>query len=131
MSRQLAATVLVALSVAACNRQSPRILEQAATRPPVTAVRGADGVQTATLEANDGFKFSPSEVIAAPGRLRIVLQNSGATPHNLILPSLHKGTADASGGQSVVLTVTVKAGAYQFLCSYHRDLGMTGQLIVR
>jgi len=129
----VAAAVLavIALTAGCSNRQSPRSRGTGPSRPPVTAVKGADGVQTATVDSDDGFKFSPTEIVAAPGRLRIVLHNDGRTPHNLILPSLRAGTADASGGASAAVTVTVSAGTYDFLCDYHRDLGMVGHLVVR
>ncbi|MFC7479292.1 hypothetical protein ACFQX7_03350 [Luedemannella flava] len=46
----------------------------------VDAVRGADGVQRATVTLTDGLRFTPSTVRAQPGTVELTFVNGGATP---------------------------------------------------
>ena len=94
----------------------------------VTAVELA-GVQSATLHGTDGLRFSPQTVRAKPGRIELVLDVTGAVPHNLEVDGVPGAAIPNVGGHEVGrIRFTVGAGRYELLCTYHP--AMRGVLVV-
>ncbi|GAA1819898.1 hypothetical protein GCM10009682_45480 [Luedemannella flava] len=99
----------------------------------VDAVRGADGVQRATVTLTDGLRFTPSTVRAQPGTVELTFVNGGATPHDVAVSDAG-GTPDTgnlNGGARGTVRVTVTApGRYPYPCLYHASSGMVGTLVI-
>ena len=89
--------------------------------------------QTVVME---DFRFEPSDVEAAGGKIRFTVTNEGDNPHNLVI-------SDASGvvgrtktfnkGEGPeVLEVDLQPGTYKMLCDVpgHEQAGMVGTLTV-
>jgi plastocyanin len=109
--------------------------ESAQARAPVhtetaNAKVAADGVQEVTITGNERFRFVPSTIKARPGPLRIVLMNSGTTPHDLEVEGAGQGTGLVAGGERAQITVNLKPGRYRFVCTLHIRLHMMGTIIV-
>lgn len=109
--------------------------ESAQARAPVhtetaTATVGPDGVQEVTVTGNERFRFVPSTIKAHPGALRIVLMNSGTTPHDLAVEGTGQGTGLVAGGERAQITVNLKPGRYRFVCTLHIRLHMMGTIII-
>ena len=68
------------------------------------------------------------------GTVRITLKDSGAYPHNIVIPALHVTSPSVTGtpgGAQVSFTVTFShAGSYPFQCQYHASAGMAGTFVV-
>ena len=135
-SRLLALTVTLPLLATGCVSSSSR----AASAPTssggtaVNAMRGSDGVQQITIDATNQFRFTPMTIHAHVGKLRIVLDDHGAYPHNISFPTLHTTSSTVSGDpgqQQTTITVTfTHAGNYEFVCTFHSSAGMKGQVTV-
>ena len=84
------------------------------------------------VNAYDPYRFDVKTINASPGPLTITLHEKGASEHTFTIPSekfeikVNSGTSEASG------TVTLKAGTYDFKCSYpgHAAAGMVGKIVV-
>lgn len=78
------------------------------------------------------FSFNPASISVKPGeRVKITFQNSGRTPHNLVIEGLDMATKTIGGGQTDVIGFIAPAsGTYNFFCSIpgHRASGMEGSL---
>ena len=80
------------------------------------------------------MRFYPSTIYAKPGTLKLTLVNrSQGTPHNLVWraggPTGHLDYV--AGGQDQTVTVTIAStGTFEFVCSFHESMGMTGTLVV-
>jgi plastocyanin len=98
------------------------------------AGRAAAGSQQVTIMGNSALRFTPMTVHLHTGKVRITLQDSGAYPHNIVIPALHVTSATVTGdpgGSRTSFTVTfVHPGRYAFSCQYHASAGMTGVFVV-
>jgi len=124
--------LVLAGSAACTNRKSPRAHGERGGGPPVVASAGADGVQTVTIDTDDGLRFRPSVIQMRPGKLVIRLHDGGSTPHNLLFVADNRGIRNVDGGSTREATFTISSpGTYEFVCTYHERLGMKGSLVVR
>ena len=125
-----AALLLAGLVVAGCSNT-----QSSANRQPYLGSATAslvDGVQQITLRASD-YRFQPSTITVHPGQVRVIVVNEGqGAPHDWQLPTIPLDYVPlASGGQTKQATFTAPApGRYQFVCTIHRNQGMTGTLVV-
>lgn len=91
-------------------------------------------VQHVTIVGNDQLRFVPSTVHLHAGKVRITLKDSGAYPHNLVIPALKftsQSVTGDPGGTVVAFTVDFPhKGRYRFYCAYHQSAGMVGTFIV-
>lgn len=125
-----AALVLVGLVTVGCSNTQSSANRQphvgSATASPV------DGVQQITLQASD-YRFEPSTITVHAGQVRVVVVNAGqGAPHDWQLPAIPLDYVPlAAGGQTKQASFTAPApGRYQFVCTIHRNQGMTGSLVV-
>lgn len=123
-------TVLATVSVAGCTNATPARFA-ATPSGVVTASAGADGVQRVDVAATMSDRFLPSTIVVHPGKVALVVRNTGTTPHTLEIPALGVNTGNISGHATRTVTFDVtKPGSYPFDCAYHASLGMTGVLKV-
>lgn len=87
-------------------------------------------VKVTVLEFEFGFKLSRTTV--PHGRVTFVMGNSGGIVHNFDIIGVKEGQFLVPG-QRAVMTVTLKKGAYTYVCSvkYHASQGMQGTLYVK
>lgn len=98
------------------------------TTEPVGCKAAVDG--RVTLVADD-IRWDTDCLEAEPGELTIVVDNrDGGVNHNVHLPGLPDSPASplAAGPSQQELSVTVDAGAYEFICDLHPN--MVGTLTV-
>ncbi|HEY3952491.1 MAG TPA: cupredoxin domain-containing protein [Streptosporangiaceae bacterium] len=92
------------------------------------------GLQQVTIMGNNALRFAPMTVHLHTGKVRITLQDSGAYPHNIVIPALHVTSATVTGdpgGARISFTVTfARPGRFAFSCQYHASAGMTGVFVV-
>ncbi|MDQ6649916.1 MAG: cupredoxin domain-containing protein [Actinomycetota bacterium] len=125
----VAAAVLLAVALGGCS--SGGVASSPQDTRPVVATLGPDGVQQVSIDGNDKLRFVPSVIQARTGRLAITLHNAGQTNHILGIDVLGADTGNVGGGSSKTVSFTVTTpGSYEFVCSYHRDAGMLGRLVV-
>jgi plastocyanin len=122
----LACVALVGCS----NRNAPQT--RGAHSGDVQVTAGAGGVQAVTIDGGDNMRFDPSTIHVHPGKVKITLDVTGTTPHELSFTKDIKPTIPLTlHGQhgSIEFTVT-KPGRYPFVCQLHQREGMTGTMIV-
>lgn len=106
---------------------------QAASRPASTAP-GTAAAQQVTIEGTNSLRFVPMTVHVHAGKVRIMLKDTGAYPHNMVIPGLHVTSPTVTGdpgGTTTRFTVTFpRPGRYPFHCQYHQSAGMTGTFVV-
>ena len=77
-----------------------------------------------------GYRFSPSSVtINRCDAVKAVYADSSGFPHNWQGPGWSSQDMDSSG-QSYTYRFT-SSGSFNFYCSYHQSVGMTGTVTVR
>lgn len=82
--------------------------------------------------AGDEFRFVKDELKLKPGTYKIRSKNPSSVEHNIAVEGDgvdEEGELVTDGAISEV-TVTLKAGEYEFYCTPHRSIGMKGKLIV-
>lgn len=91
-------------------------------------------VQQVSIVGNNSLRFVPSTVHLHTGLVRITLIDSGAYPHNIVIPALGVTSASVTGdpgGLRISFTVDFRhPGTYRFYCQYHVTAGMTGTFVV-
>ncbi|MCK9895165.1 cupredoxin domain-containing protein [Frankia sp. AgB32] len=96
--------------------------------PTLAATDGADGVQVFAVTGLPSMKFSASELVAKPGRIRVDFSvAAGSAPHNFVVPTIpgaNTKIVSAGDKQSVTFTVT-KPGDYQVVCTLHPNMTAT------
>jgi plastocyanin len=116
-----------------------------ATPPESSTVAGAgtvttapDGVQEVTLQTQDDYVFTPDHFTVAPGKVRVTVVNAAKQlTHNFTFPS-GKGPAPiaeeipllAPGEQKTIEFTVEQPGDYEFVCSFHTQLGQVGTMTV-
>lgn len=122
-SLAIVAIATVSLAGAACGA--------AAASAPDT---GRAKVQSVTIVGNSRLRFSPSVVHVHVGKVRVTLKDSGAYPHNIVIPKLKVDSPSVTGdpgGTEVTFTVDFRhPGRYAFHCEYHASAGMVGTFVV-
>ncbi|HET9059260.1 MAG TPA: plastocyanin/azurin family copper-binding protein [Acidimicrobiales bacterium] len=90
--------------------------------------------QHVTIVGNDQLRFDPSTVHVQVGTVVVTLKDSGAYPHNIVVPGLSVTSQSVSGdpgGMTTSFTLKFKTpGHYPFYCQYHQAAGMTGVFVV-
>lgn len=107
--------------IAACGGTAP-----ASVAPPPSGV--------VVVEANE-YKFTPSALTVAAGKVTFYVRNAGRTEHEFEIFKGDKVVDEVEGlvpGLAKNLTVDLAPGEYTFMCklSGHDQLGMKGTLTV-
>jgi uncharacterized cupredoxin-like copper-binding protein len=91
------------------------------------------GMSSFELEADndDGFYFKPTVLTGSANHsLKLEIKNEGTAEHNFTIGSLGVNV-NIQPGQSQEVTVKFAgSGTVEFFCSFHRSLGMAGELQV-
>jgi plastocyanin len=102
--------------------------------PSAPAASAAKASQQVTIVGNSSLRFAPMTVHLHTGTVRITLKDSGAYPHNIVIPTLRETSSTVTGdpgGSQTSFTVTFShPGKYPFHCQYHASAGMTGVFVV-
>lgn len=125
-----AALALAGLVAAGCSNTQSSANRQPHIGSATASLVG--GVQQITLQASD-YRFEPSTITVHAGQVQVIVVNAGqGAPHDWQLPTIPLDYVPlASGGQTKQATFTAPApGQYQFVCTIHRNQGMTGSLVV-
>ena len=95
--------------------------------------------------AVDEYRIVPQDVVARPGRIKIVVRNTGRLTHNLVIQVPPKDVDDKPeevpgarvksmqpGEVGQPIKVTLKPGEYRLVCTIanHDDLGQYGKLVI-
>ena len=78
------------------------------------------------------FSFAPPFLLVeGAGTYTFAVRNDGSLPHNFTIKGVG-GTEDAAPGETKVVELTLKEGAYEILCTVgdHAEQGMIGTLNV-
>ncbi|HEU5034783.1 MAG TPA: plastocyanin/azurin family copper-binding protein [Mycobacteriales bacterium] len=131
MKQLLAPVTLLLAAATACGGSAAG--SPATTGSPSSGTTGARGNHV-VITGTDDFRFIPEQVSVHTGTVTFELRDNGAYPHNLAFPALHR-TSDTVTGDlgktSTTFTVTFNhPGTYRFVCTYHSQAGMVGELRV-
>ena len=96
--------------------------------------------------AVDEYRIVPQDVVARPGRIKIVVRNVGRLTHNLVIQRPPEDVDDKPeevpgarvksmqpGAVAPPIKVTLAPGEYRMVCTIanHDDLGQYGTLVVK
>lgn len=97
---------------------------------PAFASRSRTAATSVTVTATE-FHFKLSRTSAAHGRVTFTLVNKGKLGHDFKIGG--KKTPVVGPGKSAKVTVTLKAGKFQYLCTVagHAAAGMKGTFTAR
>jgi plastocyanin len=84
------------------------------------------------VNASDPFNFDVKTINASPGPLTVTLHEKGGQTHTFTISSEKFEITVTPSHPEVSGTVTLKAGTYDFKCSYdgHAAAGMVGKIVV-
>jgi plastocyanin len=105
----------------------------------VAAPGGAAGGQKLSLKASPSgaLKFSRKTLTAKPGKATVVMTNpsSSGLKHGIEVEGhgIEKRGKNVGPGHTSRVTLTLKAGTYQFYCPVdgHKSAGMKGKIVVK
>lgn len=133
-SAQRAASVALVLATATVLAGCAK--EAAVNREPHAGTATAtpkDGVQEVHVKAPTNYRFDPSTIVVHPGRVRVILTNTGkGAPHNWSLlgfPAAFVPLASAGATKQAEFDAPAP-GTYTFVCTIHVKQGQTGKLVV-
>ena len=94
----------------------------------------------------DEYRIVPQDIVARPGRIKIVVRNTGRLTHNLVIqvPPEHVDDKPVEvpgarvksmqpGEVAPPIKVTLAPGEYRIVCTIanHDDLGQYGKLVIK
>ena len=105
---------------------TPSVIASAAEQPKVKDV---SGLAELDLEA-DEYYFEPAFLRGTPGqKLKLEIENESNTLHSFTIPE-QKLDMDIQPKGKVVVEVTFPpSGVVRFVCRFHSELGMQGELL--
>jgi plastocyanin len=129
--RILACAAAAALVSAGCTNTESSVNARphtgTATASPV------NGVQQVTITVGADDRFHPSTIVVHRGKVEIVLKHDAdGAPHDWSLTGFPGDyVPTTTGGQTRTASFMAPSpGKYQFVCTIHTKLGMTGTLVV-
>jgi plastocyanin len=135
MRRLTLIAALAVLALAGCGGSDKESTATSTSTPADTAAASGGGGQTIKLSADaSALKFDKSKLTAKAGKVTLSMANPSGLPHAVAVEGNgvdKDGKTVQKGGTSTV-TVTLKAGTYDFYCPVdgHRAAGMEGKLTV-
>jgi plastocyanin len=102
----------------------------AATTTASATVSG--GVQVFHVTGLRTLQFSPTELVARPGRIRVEFAvESRSAPHDFVIPKIPPARTDvvSAGGSQTVEFTADKPGEYPVLCTLHPNMTATLKII--
>jgi plastocyanin len=114
------------LMLAASLSLTPSVIASAAEQPKVKDVSGLAEVD---LEA-DEYYFEPAFLRGTPGqKLKLEIENESSTLHSFTIPEQKLDMNIPPKGKVVVEVTFPPSGVVRFLCRFHSELGMEGELM--
>jgi plastocyanin len=108
---------------------TPSNIDISPTTTPTPSTSSATKEFTITGHAD---AFSPSQLTVNKGDIVKITFKPTDTTHTFTLPDFNVDTGNVSSGQTkTVQFVANKSGSFQFYCTIHKSMGMTGMLIVQ
>ena len=90
-----------------------------------------DGIVKEIEVSNEGLTFTPKTITVNRGDVVRIIYTSVGDTHTFTLPEFDVDTGNvAAGEQATVEFVASAPGSFEFYCTPHRDIGMTGTLVV-
>src|SRR4051794_22461503 len=122
---------LVATLVAVTTACSSSSSSSASSGSSGQVTTGDAGGQSSFDVSASNFFFNPNQISGTAGeKVTFHITNDGDTTHNFSIDDQNI-SEDIDAGQSVDVQVTFPtSGTAEFYCSFHKSLGMTGQLQV-
>jgi plastocyanin len=93
----------------------------------------ATGKSSFEIEADndEGFYFKPTILTGSASQsITLEIKNEGSVPHNFSIESLGVDVTVEPGSSQQVDVKFPATGTVEFFCSFHRSLGMVGELEV-
>jgi plastocyanin len=93
----------------------------------------ATGKSSFEIDANndEGFYFKPTILTGSASQsITLEIKNEGSVPHNFSIESLGVDVTVEPGSSQQVDVKFPATGTVEFFCSFHRSLGMVGELEV-
>ena len=93
----------------------------------------ATGKSSFEIDANNdqGFYFDPTILTGSASQsITLEIKNEGTVPHNFSIESLGVDVTIDPGSSQEVDVKFPASGTVEFFCSFHRSLGMAGELEV-
>jgi plastocyanin len=93
----------------------------------------ATGKSSFQIDANNdnGFYFNPTVLTGSANQsITLEIKNVGTSEHNFSIDSQHVNETIQPGGSEQVTVTFPASGTVEFYCSFHRSLGMVGELQV-
>jgi plastocyanin len=93
----------------------------------------ATGKSSFEIDANNdqGFYFKPTVLTGSASQsITLEIKNEGSVPHNFSIESLGVDVTIDPGSSQEVDVKFPASGTVEFFCSFHRSLGMAGELEV-
>ncbi len=119
---------------------TPVVTEPSAT-PLETATSAPSASEGAMVKATEitvlgtDYAFTPAKLSIKKGdKVKLVFQNNGKFPHNLVIDDLKVQTKTINAGQTDTVEFTAdKSGSYTMYCSVdsHQQKGMVGTVSVQ
>jgi len=89
------------------------------------------GTSSFTIDAYDTF-FSPNTLTGSAGqKLELTIANLGAATHTFTIAGENIDVLLAPGTSQTVEVKFPKSGSTQFVCRFHENMGMVGELQVQ
>jgi len=129
----LTVVVLVGIVVVLGRKNSGGVQTNPAPAGQVQAESTTNGpVKEFTVDGTN-FAFSPKTITVNKGDIVKITFRDDDGRHNLIVNGYNVATDVLSGGEQTIQFFADKTGQFEYYCSVgeHRDLGMTGTLIVQ
>ena len=122
------------LGIAACAGGAAVALAGTAPSARHTAATGSAVAAHVTIVGDNALRFAPAVVRVRSRSVRVTFKDTGAYPHNIVVPARHFTSPSVSGdpgNESVAFTLHFpRRGRYNFYCQYHVAAGMVGTFIV-
>ena len=130
-------TTAATVRTATTGSATPQATATPRTKPKPTPTKSAGQTSACTtqgpttnIQMVTGYRFSPSTVtINRCDAVKAVYADTSGAPHNWTGAKWHSPDMN-SNGQSYTYRFT-SSGTFNFYCSYHQNLGMTGTVTVR
>ena len=120
---------------------SAPVTTQPSAAPAETPSESPSASEGATMKVSEitvsgtDYAFTPAKLSVKKGdKIKLVFQNNGKYPHNLVIDELKVTTKTINAGQTDTVEFTVdQAGSYSMYCSVdsHRQKGMEGTVSVQ
>jgi len=134
VTRRHLAAVLAAGLLTGCGAADAPQAARAPQSGDITVTPGPDGVQAVTLVTQDNFRYIPARFTVIPGPVSLTLENPSGTVHDLRFdeggPEEEIPVVRSRESQTIQFTVSTP-GEYEFICTFHDQLGQRGTMVVR